>query len=148
MLVTRRAAQRLLIDQLAKAIEEGRVRGLNRDTCQRLLESERSKFFCGVREQVDADADRPDLGGRFEDPAGKAALLQRKPERQSANAGSDDDDVVHTPSRQALVCGNETRLISLPSIWRRCDLTAFDKAHAHPRGLTCKLTCEPLRAVP
>src|SRR6476620_3260252 len=103
MLVTRRAAQRLLIDQLAKAIEESRVRGLDRDTCQRLLESERGKFLCCVREQIDADADRPDLGGRFEDPAGNAALLQRKSERQSANAGSDDDDVVHVSSRQALV---------------------------------------------
>src|SRR5712691_8900540 len=102
MLVARRAAQRLLIDQLAEAIEEGRVPGFNRDARQRLLKSERGKFSCCVREQIDADADRPDLGGRLEYPAGNAALLQRKPERQSANAGSDDDDVVHAPSRQAL----------------------------------------------
>src|SRR5260370_38926255 len=102
MLVTRRAAQRLLIDQLAKAAKEGRVRGFDRDTCQRLLESERGKFFCGVREQIDADTDRPDLGGRLEDPAGNAALLQRKSERQSTNAGSDDDDVVPVPSRRPL----------------------------------------------
>ena len=102
MLVARRAAERLLIDQLAEAIEEGRVPGFDRDACQRLLESERGQFLGGVREQIDADADRPDFGGRLEYPAGNAALVQRKPQRQSANAGSDDDDVVHLPSRRAL----------------------------------------------
>ena len=102
MLVACRAAQRLLIDQLAEAIEEGRVPGFDRDACQRLLKSKRGKFFCCVREQIDADTDRPDLGGRLEYPAGNAALVQRKSERQSANAGSDDDDVVHLPSRRAL----------------------------------------------
>ncbi len=45
----------------------------------------------------------------LEYPAGNAAPLQRKPKRQSANAGSDDDDVVHVSFRQAPVGGNETR---------------------------------------
>ena len=35
----------------------------------------------------------------FEDPAGNFRRVQRKPERQPANAGADDDDVVHVPSR-------------------------------------------------
>jgi hypothetical protein len=47
------------------------------------------------------DADRSDPGGRFQYPAGNAAQLQRKSERQAANAGSDDDDVVHVSSRRA-----------------------------------------------
>ena len=99
MLIARRAAQRLLIDQLAEAIEEGRVPGRDRDLRQISLESKRSEFLGGMRKQVDADADRFDLGRRLENPAGNSGGVQRKPERQSANAGADDDDVVHVLSR-------------------------------------------------
>ena len=63
---------------------------------------ERGKFLGGMRQQVDADADRPDFGGRLEDPAGNSGRVQRQPERQSANAGADDDDVVHVSFRRAL----------------------------------------------
>src|SRR5437868_3961393 len=45
-------------------------------------------------------------------------------------------------------CGDETRLVSLLSILRRADLAAFNEAHAHARGLTCRLTCQPFRAGP
>ena len=58
MIVARRAAERLLIDQLAEAIEEGRIRGRDRNLGQRLLEPERGEFFRGMRKQIDADADR------------------------------------------------------------------------------------------
>ena len=58
MIVAGRAAERLLIDQLAEAIEEGRVRGRDRDLRQRRLEAERGKLLGGMRQQVDADADR------------------------------------------------------------------------------------------
>jgi hypothetical protein len=51
-----------------------------------------------MRQQVDADTYRPDLGGRLEDTAGNAGFMQRKPERQPANAGADDDDFVHASS--------------------------------------------------
>ena len=95
MIVARGAAERLLIDQLAEAIEEGRVRGRDRDLRQRLLEAKRCKFLGGMRKQIDADADRPDFGGRFKNPAGDSGAVQRKPERQSADAGADDNDVVH-----------------------------------------------------
>ena len=35
----------------------------------------------------------------FEYPAGNPGRLQREPERQAADAGPDDNDVVHVPSR-------------------------------------------------
>ena len=54
MRVPRRAAKRLLINQLAEAIEEGRVAGLNRDPRQRLFQPERCKFLAGMRQQIDA----------------------------------------------------------------------------------------------
>src|SRR5258708_16526766 len=87
MFVARRAAERLLIDQLAEAIEEGCVPGFDRDPRQRRLESERGKFFCGMREQIDANADRPDFGGRLKHPAGYPGRLHRNPNRQSATPG-------------------------------------------------------------
>src|SRR5713101_706678 len=146
MLVARRASQRLLIDQLAEAIEEGRVPGFDRDACQRLLKSERGKFFCCVREQIDADADRPDLGGRLEYTAGNAAPLQRKSKRQSANAGPNDDDVVHVSFRRALSgdCRDETRLVrplsieaqdSLSSSQSSDRLIQLQREEASPRDL-------------
>ena len=95
MIVARRAAQRLLIDQLAETVEKGRVLGRDRDPRQRLLQPERSEFLGCMRQQVDADADRLDFGGGFENPAGNSGRVQRKPEGQPANAGSDDDDLVH-----------------------------------------------------
>ena len=70
-----------------------------------------------VRKQVDADADRLDLGDGFEDPAGNPGLVQRQPQRQSAHAGADDDDLVHVSIPQSL-CGDETLLVSLLSIWQ------------------------------
>ena len=95
MIVTRRASQRLLIDQLAETVEKGRVFGRDCDPRQRLLQSERRQFLGCMRQQIDADADRLDFGRRFENPAGNAGRVQRKPESEPANAGSDDDDLVH-----------------------------------------------------
>ena len=45
-------------------------------------------------QDVDADAERPDLGGRFVDPASDARAVQRQRERQAADAGTDDGDLV------------------------------------------------------
>src|ERR1700727_3606368 len=92
MVVTRGTAQRLLIDQLAETIEEGGIRGGDRAPRQVGLQPERGQFLGGVRQQVDADPDRPDFGGGFEYPAGNAGRMQRQPEGQTADAGSDDDD--------------------------------------------------------
>ena len=101
--IARRAAQRLLIDQLAEAVEKGRVAGLDRHPRQRRLEPERREFPGGMRKQIDANPDRPDLGGGFEDPAGKRGGMQREAECQAADAAANDDDVVHVPFRQPLL---------------------------------------------
>ncbi len=118
MFIACRAAQRLLIDQLAEAIEKGRILCGDRYLRQRLFESERGKFLGGMRKQIDADADRPDCGRRLKYPAGNPGCVQRKPERQSTNAGSDDDGVVHVSFRRALSgdCRDETRLVRPLSI--------------------------------
>jgi len=52
-----------------------------------------SLVACG--QQIDADTNRLDLGGGFKNTAGDSAPVQRKPERQAADAGADDNDFVH-----------------------------------------------------
>jgi hypothetical protein len=56
-----------------------------------------------VREQIDADPNRLDLGGGFKDPARDSGCMQRQSQCQSANAGADDNDVVHLSSRPAII---------------------------------------------
>src|SRR5205823_3205919 len=116
MIVTGGASQRLLIDQLAEPIEEGRVPGLDREARQRAFEAERRKLLGGVRQQIDADPDGLDLGCRLEDPAGNVRRVQREPQRQPADAAADDNDVVHVSVPRAFA-DDETRLVSSLSIW-------------------------------
>src|SRR5258708_37268833 len=75
MVVAGRAPQRLLIDQLAEAIEEGRIAGFACDFRQRRFKTAACKFYGGMRQQIDAEADRTELGSRFKNTAGNAALL-------------------------------------------------------------------------
>ena len=83
------------MDQLPEPIEEGGVRGLDRNALERVFEPKACEFTRRMRQEVDADTDRPQFGSGFEDPARDAGLMQRDPERQPANAGTDDDDLVH-----------------------------------------------------
>ena len=94
VLVSGGAAERLLVDQLAEAVEEGGIGGGDRGLGERGFKAERGELSRSMRKQVDADADRPDLRGGFENPARNSFLMQREPERQPANAGTDDDDLV------------------------------------------------------
>src|ERR1700675_2448496 len=103
MSVTRGPAEGLAINQLAEAIEEGRVLGGDRDPRQVRFKSERGQFPGGMRKQVDANSDRPDFGRRFKYPAGDSSGVQRQPKGQSADAGPDDKDVVHVCSRPCLL---------------------------------------------
>jgi len=79
VLVARCPSQRLPINQLTEAIEEGRVLGRDRDPRQISFKSERGKFFGGMRKQIDADPDRPDVGRRFKYPAGIPAACSASP---------------------------------------------------------------------
>src|SRR5580698_5723124 len=100
MVVAGPAPERLLIDQLAKAVEEGYIFGLDRHPRQIGLKAERSKFLGGVRQEVDADTDRPDFRRGLEDAAGNVDRVQRQTQGQAANAATDDQDIVHVPSPQ------------------------------------------------
>src|ERR1700742_4605813 len=95
MRITRRAAERFLINQLTEAIKKGRIRRLDCDLRQRRFEPQRRELQAGMRKQIDADSDWPDLGGGLEYPAGNPGRMQRKPKRQAANAAAENDDVVH-----------------------------------------------------
>src|SRR2546423_1470460 len=135
MLIPGRAAKRLLIDQLTESIEKGRIACRNGDARQRRLEPEARKLPGGVREQINPDAHGFYFGSRFKYPAGNSGLVQREPERQSPNAGADDNDIVHVSSRRACLlshCRDETRLVSALSI-KLPETTKFPAAH--PRRL-------------
>ena len=66
----------------------------------------------------------------------------------SGQPGTGGQTAAFPPGALSGDCGDETRLVSLLSILRRADLAAFNEAHAHARGLTCRLTCQPFRAGP
>jgi len=70
------APQRFLIYELAEPVEEHALGGLDRDARERRLEAELAEDLGSVRQQVDADADRLDLGRRLEDAARNAAPMQ------------------------------------------------------------------------
>jgi len=74
--VARPAPQRLLIDELAEAVEKDTLGGLDRDARERRLEAELPERLGGVRQQVDTDADRLDLGRRLEEVARNGAPMQ------------------------------------------------------------------------
>ena len=70
------AAGRVRIDELPEAVVVGDLAGGDADVGQRLLEPELGQFLGGVRQKVDADAERPDLGHRLVDAAGDAGRVQ------------------------------------------------------------------------
>ena len=87
------APGRFAIDELAEAIVETEFARDDRGLGERLFQAERAQFARGMRQDVDADADRFQFGRRFEDAAGDAGPLQHQPQRQAADAGADDEHV-------------------------------------------------------
>jgi hypothetical protein len=57
--------------------------------------------------QIDANANRLDFGSGLKNTAGNVGLVQRQPERQPADPGANDNDLVHIsfPSNN---CRDET----------------------------------------
>ena len=78
MIVSGGAAERLLIDQLAEAVEEGRIFRRDRNPRQIGFQTKGGKLLGGVRQKVDADADRADFGRGLEYAAGNPGRMQRK----------------------------------------------------------------------
>jgi hypothetical protein len=97
-LVTGRLAERLAIDELAVASEEGVVLRLagGRDQC--VLEAQRAQLLHRMGADIDADAQRPHLRRRLEqtDCVRRAARLKRESQRQPTDPAADDDNV-HSP---------------------------------------------------
>ena len=58
-------------------------------------EAKRRKLPGGVRKQIDADANRLQFRGGLKNTAWNSGLVQRQPERQPADPGANDNDIVH-----------------------------------------------------
>jgi hypothetical protein len=93
-------AERLLVDELPEAVEERRFARDHRDALELGKDAERLQRRRRVRQDVDADAERPHLGRSLEHAAGDALPVQGQRERQAADAGADDRDLV-APTRCA-----------------------------------------------
>jgi hypothetical protein len=91
--VSRAPAERFLVDELAEAVEEHTLRRFHANARQRGLEAKSAQDFGRVRQQVDAHADRLDLGRGLEEPEGNAATMKLERQRQAADAGADDQNV-------------------------------------------------------
>ena len=91
-LVAGPAAGGLGVDELAEAIEERRLARRHRDPLQRFEHAESMELGGGMRQDVDADAERPDLSRLLVDAAGDAGAVQAEGERQPADAGAEDGD--------------------------------------------------------
>ncbi len=91
--VAGKAAARLLEDELAVAAVEGELSRLDALRGQRLLQAEFAELAHGVRQKVDADAERHHLRRRFEDAARDSGLVQAERQRQPADAAAHDQHV-------------------------------------------------------
>src|SRR5215831_280215 len=87
------APQRLAVNELAEAIEENRLTGLDGDALELRRQAKTKELPGPVRQDIDAHAERPELGGRLEHPRRNAGLLERQRQRQAANAAADDDHI-------------------------------------------------------
>ncbi len=85
------AAERFPVDELAEAVVEHRLPGLDRNARQRALQPELAQFPARVRQDIDACAERRNLGGRFEHSRRDARAMQGERQRESADARADDD---------------------------------------------------------
>ena len=90
-----RLAERLAIDELAVAREEGVVLRLAGGGDQRVLEPERAQLLHRMRADMDADAERAHLGRGLEHPdaARRSRGVQRQRQRQPADPAANDDCV-------------------------------------------------------
>src|SRR5260370_36070742 len=82
--------ERLLVDELAETVEEHRLRSEHAARGERLLEPERRQLLNRMRQQVDADAQRLDLGGGLVDAAGDARLRQHQAESKAPAAPAEE----------------------------------------------------------
>ena len=90
ILVSRRLAARLLVDELAEAVEETALGVLDAGGKQFVAKAERGQFAHRMRKQRDPDAKLPQFGRRLIDAARDPARVQMERERKAANPSADD----------------------------------------------------------
>ena len=90
------ATRGLAVDVLAEAVEERRFARDHRAPLELAENAEAVELRARVRQDVDADAERRHVGRCLVDAAGDAGLVEAERERQAADAGADDDDIVGT----------------------------------------------------
>ena len=100
--VSGRPSERLAKDELAEPVEENRLPRLHRDARQLRVEPEPGQLLHRVRQEVDADPDRLDLGRRLEHPGGDAGLLEGEGQGQPADPAADDQHF-HGPPPKRLI---------------------------------------------
>src|SRR5580693_8356648 len=93
VLIAGEPAGRLPVDELAVAVEEGRLAGRDADGGQLGFEAQPGEDLRRVRQDVDADADRPQTRGSLVDFTVDAGVVQLKGERQPADACADDREL-------------------------------------------------------
>src|SRR5712691_7635243 len=91
-LVAGAAPAGLAVDQLAVLVEERELTRLDADARDRFAEPQLEQPAHRVREKIDADPERLELGGGLVYPAGNAAAVQVKREREPADAAAYDRD--------------------------------------------------------
>ncbi len=94
VVVARRPTPRLAPDALPVPVRVHQLAGLDGAVDQPLEQAEVGHHAGGARQQVDADAERPDLARRLEHPARHTAAVERQRGRQPADAAAGDQDRV------------------------------------------------------
>ena len=95
--VTGLDAARLAPDRLAVLGKIGEFPGAHARGVELVEQAEFDQFAHGMRQHVDADAERLQLGHAFEYFGGNADLVQAERQRQPADAAAGDKNRHHTP---------------------------------------------------
>src|ERR1043165_9515015 len=92
VLVARRLAARLPVDELAEAAEEAALGGFDAAPQEVVAEAKRREFAHRMRPQRYADAELFEFGRRFIDLGCDSAGVQVQRKRKPANSAADDGD--------------------------------------------------------
>ena len=95
--VTGLDAARLAPDRLAVLGEIRELLGADSGRIERVVQAELDQFAHRMRQHVDADAERPQLGHAFKDFCRNADLVQAERQRQPADAATRDENSHVTP---------------------------------------------------
>src|SRR5262249_25125557 len=107
----------------------------HRDAFELRFEPEPGQLARCMRQDVDANSDRPDLRRRLVDARRNSGAMQRQREGEAADAGADDDSFVHDQARRNTIAASvskETPTAS-PRAYKRC--SSASKTRSSPQGV-------------